>query len=67
MTFGTVVRFDARLGSGSIRIDGGDTEVAVHSSQIDGGGRQSLRPGDRVAFTIRSDGQHPQATGVYVP
>ena len=51
MNFGTVTWFDSERGMGGIAVGGCDGEVAVCSSEIDGG-VQSLRPSERVRLTI---------------
>ena len=42
-------------------------EVAVRASSIAGGGRQSLRPGDRVAFVLFHGPDGAAASNVHVP
>jgi cold shock protein len=64
---GTVKWFDAENGVGGISRDEDGTELAVHQSEIDGGGRQSLRARQRVAFTVVVGPSGPQATEVYTP
>ncbi len=66
MVEGVVSWFDPRHGTGSIMTDGG-AEVAVHASSIAGGGRQSLRPGDRVAFVLFHGPDGAAASDVHVP
>jgi CspA family cold shock protein len=67
MTYGTVAWFDAERGVGVIRIEMTDVEVPVRSAQIDGGGRQSLRQDDRVAFALENGPSGPHAARVFVP
>ena len=67
MHYGTVAWFDAQRGIGAITIEGSGIEVPVRSSQIDGGGRQSLQEDTRVAFTLLDGPGGPQAADVYVP
>jgi cold shock CspA family protein len=43
------------------------TVVPVHASDIDGGGWQSLRVADRVAFTLLDEPRGPRAVRVWVP
>ncbi|GAY12777.1 cold-shock protein [Pseudonocardia sp. N23] len=66
MVDGTVTWFDSRRGVGVITLDDG-TEVPVAGSQIDGGGVQSLRPNDRVAFTLVDGPEGPRAAEVWAP
>lgn len=64
MAQGTVRWFDAEYGVGTISGDDG-TELAVRQSEIDGGGHQSLRARERVAFIVDQGPTGPHATGVY--
>jgi cold shock CspA family protein len=66
MVEGVVSWFDPRHGTGSIVTDDG-AEVAVRASSIAGGGRQSLRPGDRVAFVLFHGPDGAAASDVHVP
>ncbi|TCK24600.1 cold-shock protein [Pseudonocardia endophytica] len=64
MHTGTVTSFNAQAGVGKIAMDDGTT-VTVSRGDIDGGGGQSLREGERVRFQLQ---QHPDgmaATHVY--
>jgi cold shock CspA family protein len=63
---GVVSWFDPRRGTGGIVADDG-AEVSVRASAIAGGGRQSLRPGDRVVFVLFPEPDGPTASDVYVP
>jgi|tagenome__1003787_1003787.scaffolds.fasta_scaffold20285377_1 cold shock CspA family protein len=65
MATGTVSWFDAERGVGVIVLDDG-TEVPVHRAHIDGGGSQSLRERDRVAFDLREEGGGLRPSGVYL-
>jgi CspA family cold shock protein len=67
LTYGTVAWFDPQRGIGVITLDEGEQLVPVHASDIDGGGRQSLRVADRVAFTLLDGPRGPQAVRVWVP
>jgi cold shock CspA family protein len=58
--------FDSRRGTGVIVADDG-AEVSVRASAIAGGGRQSLRPGDRVVFDLSPGPDRATASDVYVP
>jgi len=52
LAYGTVTWFDPQRGVGVIRMDGEGHDVVVQSTDIDGGGLQSLRAADSVAFTL---------------
>lgn len=67
MISGTVMWFDPERGIGGIAVDGSDHEVAVRSSEIDGGGWQSLRPRDRVRLTVQHGTSGARATRVWTP
>ena len=67
MAHGTVTWFDPLRGMGAITLDDGGHDAHVHSSDIDGGGRQSLTAGDHVAFTLLCGVGGPRAVGVWVP
>ena len=67
MASGTVTWFDPQRGVGGITVDGVDGEVAVRSSEIDGGGLQSLRPHDRVSLTVIDGSRGAQAVRVWTP
>lgn len=64
---GTVTWFDPKWGIGGIAVDDSDHEVSVRSSEIDGGGMQSLRPRDRVRLTVHHESSGAQATRVWTP
>jgi cold shock CspA family protein len=63
---GVVSWFDPRCGTGSITTEEG-AEVSVRASGIAGGGRQSLRAGDRVAFVLFHGPDGAAASDVHVP
>jgi cold shock CspA family protein len=67
VTYGRVAWFDPRRGVGAITVEGTGHEVAAHSAEIDGGGRQSLRTNDRVAFTLLDGSAGPRAARIWVP
>ena len=67
MAHGTVAWFDPLGGVGAISLDDGGHDAHVQFSDIDGGGRQSLTAGDRVAFTLLCGVGGPRAVGVWVP
>jgi cold shock protein len=64
---GTVRWFDPERGTGAIVLDGSDREVAVRSAAVDGGGRQSLRPQDRVHLTVFDGPSGAHAARVWSP
>ena len=66
MAEGVVSWFDSRRGTGGIVADDG-AEVPVRAYGILGGGRQSLRPGDRVVFVLFVGPDGATASDVYVP
>jgi cold shock CspA family protein len=67
LTYGTVTWFDPQRGVGVIRTDGEGHDVAVQSADIDGGGLQSLRAADSVAFTLLDEPEGRRAVNVWVP
>jgi CspA family cold shock protein len=67
MTYGTVTSFDPHRGVGTIALEHNGQQVAVHAGEIDGGGKQSLRVRDRVAFTLLDGPDGPRATRVWTP
>ncbi|WP_433505418.1 cold shock domain-containing protein [Pseudonocardia halophobica] len=67
MHCGTVAWFDAQRGVGAITVDVSGAEVSVRSTQIDGGGRQSLTAATRVAFTLLDHPCGPRIVDVFVP
>ncbi|MCV7281751.1 cold-shock protein [Mycolicibacterium flavescens] len=64
MAQGTVKWFNGEKGFGFIAPDGGDKDVFVHYSEIQGGGFRSLEENQRVEFTIEQGAKGPQAVGV---
>jgi cold shock CspA family protein len=64
---GTVTWFDPERGVGGIAVDGAGHDVTVRSSEIDGGGRQSLRPRDRVRLTMHNGPVGALAARVWTP
>jgi CspA family cold shock protein len=67
LTYGTVAWFDPQRGTGGITTDEDEQVVPVYATDIDGGGRQSLRVTDRVAFTLLDGPRGPQALRVWMP
>ena len=66
-TYGIVTWFDPHRGVGTIALEDSGHQVGVHAVEIDGGGKQSLRVDDRVAFTLLDGPGGPRATQVWTP
>jgi len=64
MPEGTVKWFNDKKGYGFIAVDGGDKEIFVHHSSIQGDGFKSLREGDKVQFEIGQSPKGEQALNV---
>ena len=64
MAQGTVKGFNAEKGYGFIAVDGGQQDVFVHFSAIQGSGYRSLEEGQRVEFEITQGQKGPQADQV---
>jgi CspA family cold shock protein len=64
MATGTVKWFNATKGYGFITPDGGEKDVFVHHSAIEGTGYHELTEGQRVEFESESSAKGPQATTV---
>lgn len=65
MATGTVKWFNSEKGYGFITPDGGgDKDVFVHFSAIQGAGYRSLEEGQRVEFEITEGTKGPQAANV---
>ena len=56
--------FNGEKGYGFIAQDGGQPDVFVHYSEIDGAGFRNLEEGQRVEFEVGQGAKGPQATGV---
>ncbi len=64
MTQGTVKWFSNEKGFGFITPDGGEKDIFVHHSEIQGDGFRSLAENQRVQFEITQGNKGPQAVGV---
>jgi cold shock protein len=63
---GTVKWFNAEKGFGFIAQDGGEGDVFVHYSEIDGRGFRTLEENQRVEFEVGQGQKGPQAQKVRV-
>jgi len=61
---GTVKWFNDSKGFGFIERDGGERDVFVHHSAIEGVGFKSLKEGQRVEFTVEQGPKGPAAANV---
>jgi len=61
---GTVKWFSRVKGYGFISPDGGEKDVFVHYSAIEGDGYRNLEEGQRVEFSIEDSPKGPQAAQV---
>lgn len=61
---GTVKWFSRVKGYGFIRPDGGEKDIFVHYSAIQGEGYRNLEEGQRVFFAIEDTPKGPQAAEV---
>jgi len=52
VTTGTVKFFNAEKGYGFISLEGGDKDVFVHYSNIQGNGYRTLEEGQKVEFDV---------------
>jgi CspA family cold shock protein len=66
MAQGTVKWFNDDKGFGFITVDGGDSDIFVHFSEIQGNGFRSLSEDQRVEFDITQGAKGKQASGVRV-
>ena len=63
---GTVKRFNKIKGYGFIALEGEDTEVFVHYSQIQTEGYKALTPGQRIRFILTTGDKGAYATHVEI-
>ena len=64
MATGTVKWFNDQKGFGFITPEGGQEDVFVHHSAIQGAGFRSLQEGDKVEFEITQGAKGPAASNV---
>ena len=64
MAVGTVKWFNEKKGFGFITDDGGETDIFVHFTQIEGDGYRKLAEGDTVEFEIVQGEKGPKAAKV---
>jgi CspA family cold shock protein len=62
---GTVKWFNEGKGYGFIERPGGEADVFVHYSAIEGEGFKTLVEGDEVDFLVEDSPKGPQAKGVH--
>jgi len=64
MTTGTVKFFNATKGFGFISPDGGEKDVFVHISAVEGSGMSSLQDGQKVTFDVEPDKRGERAVNI---
>ena len=64
MTTGTVKFFNAEKGYGFISLEGGDKDVFVHYSNIQGSGFRTLEEGQKVEFDVAPGRKGDEAQNV---
>lgn len=64
MTTGTVKFFNAEKGYGFISLEGGDKDVFVHYSNIQGDGYRTLEEGQKVEFDVAPGRKGDEAQNV---
>ena len=66
VTTGTVKFFNAEKGYGFISLEGGDKDVFVHYSNIQGNGYRTLEEGQKVEFDVAPGRKGEEAQNVRV-
>jgi CspA family cold shock protein len=64
VTTGTVKFFNAEKGYGFISLEGGDKDVFVHYSNIQGSGYKTLEEGQKVEFDVAPGRKGDEAQNV---
>jgi CspA family cold shock protein len=64
VTTGTVKFFNAEKGYGFISLEGGDKDVFVHYSNIQGNGYRTLEEGQKVEFDVAAGRKGDEAQNV---
>jgi CspA family cold shock protein len=64
VTTGTVKFFNAEKGYGFISLEGGDKDVFVHYSNIQGNGYRTLEEGQKVEFDVAPGRKGDEAQNV---
>ena len=64
MATGTVSKFIDEKGFGFITPDDGGKDVFVHHTDIKMDGFKSLKPGERVNYTLAQEAKGPKASNV---
>jgi cold shock protein len=64
VTTGTVKFFNAEKGYGFISLEGGDKDVFVHYSNIQGSGYRTLEEGQKVEFEVAPGRKGDEAQNV---
>lgn len=64
MPQGTVKWFNDKKGYGFIVVEGGEKEIFVHHSSIQGEGFKTLKEGEKVEFEITQSPKGEQASNV---
>ncbi len=64
MTTGTVKFFNATKGFGFISPDGGEKDVFVHVSAVEGSGMSTLSDGQKVTFDVEPDKRGERAVNI---
>jgi CspA family cold shock protein len=61
---GTVKFFNMEKGYGFIAPEGGQKDIFVHITAVQGSGLQGLKEGDQVSFETEQDKRGPQAVNI---